>query len=158
MTADEVRRLLDYDAINGLLTWRVSFPRVKAGQEAGYLLERGYVGIRIGGREYKAHRVAWLHFYGVWPEGDIDHIDHDKTNNRICNLRDVSRSVNTQNKRRARSDSTTGFLGVSKNGSGFKAAIQVDGRRTTIGTFSTPEKAYEAYLVAKRQMHEGNTL
>lgn len=83
MTAEEVKALLDYDAAKGLLTWLVNYPRVKAGQEAGYLLKTGYVGIRIGGKEYKAHRVAWLHYHGEWPVGDIDHIDHDKTNNRI---------------------------------------------------------------------------
>ena len=158
MTACEVKALLDYDAINGLLIWRVNYPRVKAGQEAGYLLQRGYVGIRIGGCEYKAHRIAWLHYYGEWPKGDIDHIDHDKTNNRIGNLRDVSRMVNTQNKRKARADSTTGLLGVSRNGSGFKASIQINGKRKSLGTYRTPDEAYAAYLTTKRQTHEGNTL
>lgn len=66
--------------------------------------------------------------------------------------------MNTQNKKRARADSTTGLLGVSRNHGGFKAAIQINGKRKTLGTFKTPEKAYEAYLDAKREHHEGNTL
>jgi hypothetical protein len=63
-----------------------------------------------------------------------------------------------QNQRRARSDSSTGLLGVSKNGSGWRAEIRVDGKKINLGTHKTPELAHLAYVNAKRKHHEGCTL
>jgi hypothetical protein len=78
---------------------------------------------------YKAHRLAWAFVHGGFPDQHIDHINGDPSDNRLCNLRVADRSLNMQNQRHARSDSATGLLGVSKNGSGWRAEIRVDGKK-----------------------------
>ena len=157
MTAD-IFASLSYCPESGELRWIRSSPRTPAGTVAGCATNRGYISVRIRGREYKAHRVAWLLAYGDWPKGDIDHINGVKSDNRLLNLRDVSRSVNCQNKKTARRDSSTGVLGVTKSGRLFRALIQVNGRPVRLGSFATVQEASVAYLLAKRQFHEGNTI
>jgi hypothetical protein len=98
--------------------------------------------------------------WGWWPEGVMDHINGNRADNRWCNLRMVDYSINNQNKRRATSRNSLGILGVSpvaKNGK-FLAQIKYGGKQRRLGEFATPELAQAAYLAAKRQHHEGNTL
>jgi hypothetical protein len=116
------------------------------------------VRIGVGGRVYHAHRLAWLYVHGVWPAGDIDHINGDPLDNRLCNLRLVDRSVNMQNQRRARADSHLGVLGVSARGGRFRASIAVRGERFSLGTFDDVHAAQDAYVTAKRRLHEGCTI
>lgn len=106
-----------------------------------------------------AHRLAWLYVYGEWPNGDIDHIDGDRLNNRIANLRDVSRRVNLENQRRPKACNKSGFLGVKTfRDQRFQARIQVRGVQLHLGTFDTPHEAHAAYVAAKRNLHQGCTL
>ena len=149
ITQKRLKELIIYCSDTGLFT--------KNGKVAGTLDNRR---IRIGvdGAIYRAHRLAWLYIYGVWPSGDIDHIDGNPQNNSINNLRDVSRSVNMQNQRKARLDNKTGFLGVSKRGNRFSAAITTSSGSQWLGTFSNPEIAHSAYVNAKRKLHEGCTI
>jgi hypothetical protein len=107
---------------------------------------------------YLEHRVIWLWVTGEWPLHGIDHIDGVKDNNRWANLRDVSPSVNSQNTKRAKAGSSTGLLGVTRMGSRFQAKIMTRGKMAYLGTFATGQLAHEAYLAAKRELHEGNTL
>jgi len=81
-------------------------------------------------------------------------------NNRISNLRDVTRNTNMQNQRGPRADNTSGFLGVSfyRRLDKWEAGIYVAGRRRHIGVFTTAEEASAAYLAAKRELHAGCTL
>lgn len=106
------------------------------------------------------HRYIWLYVHGKWPDGVIDHIDGNAMNNRLDNLRDVSQHVNTQNNRKARSNNRSGFLGVhfDKNRNLYKAEITMAGKNRHLGRFNTPEEAHEAYLKAKRELHEGCTI
>jgi hypothetical protein len=161
LTAEKLRELLHYDPESGLFTRIVQRGyRFKSGEIAGRVNGRGYSDITISGRIFPAHRLVWLYFYGAWPTGEIDHIDGDRLNNRIKNLRDVSRSVNQQNQRLARSDNkSTGLLGVTRrHDKGFQVQIGINGRRRYIGTYATAELAHNAYLVAKRQLHQGCTI
>ncbi len=161
MTHDELTDRLAYNGDTGVFTWRVSpTPVVKAGSKSGAINSRGYIVIQFMGRSYQSHRLAWFYIYGKWPTGVVDHIDGDKTNNAIANLRDVSVSTNTQNQKKAMSTNKCGLLGVSwaKKQSRWVAQILAAEGKKHLGFFDTPELAHQAYLVAKRQLHEGCTI
>jgi hypothetical protein len=96
--------------------------------------------------------------HGAWPDGCIDHINGQKADNRISNLRKVTHAVNMQNQHRAARTSKTGLLGVSPNKTRFVANINVDGRRVYLGSFATAHDAHSAYLSAKRELHAGCVL
>ena len=161
-TAAEVSEFLRYEPDTGKLYWRVQIGKIKAGDEAGNAMNTGYMKIKFRGRQLLSHRVAWLLSTGMWPSGQIDHKNGDRKDNRLSNLRDVSISVNSQNKRSATPGSKSGFLGVSFHSKGvskpWNARIGHQGKTTSIGYFSTPEEAHEAYLAAKRRIHDGCTI
>lgn len=160
LTADRLRQLLRYEADIGVFTWAVNKRGAKQGAVAGCRDAYGYTVIRLDGILYKAHRLAWLYVQGEWPKEDIDHVDGDRQNNRADNLRDVSRSINNQNQRRAQSTNRSGYLGVSldKHGKLWEARIKGSGAQVMLGRFSTPELAHAAYIAAKREMHPGCTI
>jgi hypothetical protein len=160
LTAERLRELLHYDTETGIFTWIVSTSvRVQVGDIAGCKNNEGYLQIKIDKRNHRAHRLAWLHTFGSWPTGQIDHINGQRSDNRIANLRSVTHSVNQQNRKFAqRSNKSTGLMGVSRYGNGFRARIKLDGKSRNIGTFDTPELANAAYLSAKRDIHPGCTL
>lgn len=159
LTLEEVRELLDYDPSTGLLTWRKTRTgTARSGTVAGTTNQHGYVVVRIYQRHYQAHRLAWLLSTGSWPTQMIDHIDGTRTNNRISNLRDVSRRTNLENRHAAQVNNKTGLLGVSRRGSRWVANIKVDKKQHFLGLFDSPESAHSAYLAAKRAMHPGCTL
>lgn len=107
-----------------------------------------------------AHRLIWLMVHGVWPTGQINHIDGNKLNNLLSNLRDVSQATNMQNQRRAHSDNASGLLGVywHKRQCRFYSQIRVNKVLKHLGYFPNADLAHEAYLRAKRELHPGNTL
>ena len=155
----EARRLFTYDKGTGLFIRRVrSGMRGKVGLVAGKA-DQGYVRIRVLGRTFFAHRLAWAWHTGAEPTGEIDHINGDRSDNRIGNLRDVDRPTNRQNQRRAHTNNALGVQGVHQKPSGrYEARLRVDGKPIQIGTFTSPEDAYAAYVAAKRQCHEGCTV
>lgn len=159
LSVDRLRMLLSYNPETGVFTRRDDGPGVKAGDKAGWE-SKMHLQINLDGYRYAVHRLAWLYVYGVWPEQDIDHIDGDGKNNKISNLRDVDKSTNLQNQRKAKCNNKSGFLGVSQDRAKNKwlAFIDVNGKSTALGGYSTPELAHEAYVQAKRQFHKGNTL
>jgi hypothetical protein len=154
LTSEQVQDLLDYDFTTGVFTWRVDFGNRKSGAVAGSKDAHGYIVITINGRAYKAHRLAWLYCHGGWPEHSIDHINGVKDDNRIANLRDVEHPLNLLNVRRAYRTNKSGFLGVSRNGSGWRAEIRVAKKKRNLGTYDTPEQAHAAYLAAKNEILE----
>ena len=145
---------LSYCQETGLFRWLDDrFGHCEPGQIAGSRDSLGYVILNVQRRRLKAHRLAWRVVAGAWPSGVIDHINGDPSDNRICNLRDVTPVDNRQNQRRARSDSTTGVQGVHPRGRGFVVYLTANGRRRRVGSFPTTELAHAAYLQAKRQLH-----
>lgn len=146
------RQALTYDSEAGVFRW------VASGKKAGSPNAYGYQSIQFERRHYMAHRLAWLLTHGAWPVGVIDHLNGDRSDNRLVNLRDVSIKANLQNQRAAKCTSHLGVLGVSKNRAGFRARIRVADRQIGLGTFKTLEEASSAYLTAKRKLHAGNTL
>ena len=159
LTAEQLRQSLHYDAQSGLFT-RLSRTStcVQIGEIAGCKKPDGYVSIRLLGFGYMAHRLAWLYMTGAWPQDEIDHINGQRSDNRWGNLRSVSRSVNQQNLRTPNADNRAGFLGVSRDGSRWKARIKINGKQSHIGRFDTPQLAHAAYVAAKRTIHEGGTI
>ena len=156
---EECRHKFDYNPDTGVLTWKNPMPsRAKRGDRADTSISRGYRLAWAGGKRQKAHRIAWLMHYGVWPTGEIDHINCVKDDNRIVNLRDVDRFTNKQNIRKTLPKSISGVLGASRSGKRWIACLHIKGKRTYIGTFSTPQEAHEAYVKAKRIHHPGCTL
>ena len=154
LTAERLRAVLDYDRDSGVFTWRLRISRkIRVGSIAGNIMRNGYVQLMIDGRNYMAHRLAWLYVYGCWPQKVIDHIDGNPTNNRISNLRDVTQRENTENQRHPRSNNAVGLLGVCRNKHRWRATIQSCGRWRHLGTFDTPEEAHSAYLAAKAVLH-----
>jgi hypothetical protein len=160
LTAQRLRELLHYDPATGVFTRNTSSgTRWKAGQIAGSVTE-GYWAIRVDGRLYKSHRLAWLYVYGHWPFEQIDHIDGNCSNNAISNLRDVSNAANQQNLHGAHRDSASGLLGVffHKERSLWVAKICVNGKPLHLGRFTSAEEAHHAYIAAKRKYHASSTL
>lgn len=115
----------------------------------------GYVYIKIDGKSYMAHRLAWLDVNGEWPEVFVDHINGDRSDNRLINLRAATRELNAQNQRVAQKHNKLGILGVSPYGEKYYACIRVNGKTKYLGLHETPEVAHQAYLEAKRKYHEG---
>lgn len=158
LTAERLRELFHYDPETGVFTRLVDAGRIRAGSIAGCEDNNGYLLIMIDYRQHKAHRLAWLYVHGVLPANQIDHIDGNPANNRIDNLRDVTAAVNQQNRKRAQTNNKLGFLGVTRSGNKFEAAIRLNKKVRHLGTFKTPEDAHQAYLGAKRRLHPAGTL
>ena len=159
LTVETLRTLLDYEPETGIFRWRVQPSRsVKAGAVAGSVNSLGYILIRVNGTNFAAHRLAWLYTHRVMPTHDIDHINGDKRDNRIANLRDVSQSMNQQNQTRPQKRGTSGYRGVSwhKRAKRWWARIKINGRNKHLGYFSNPEDANAAYLAAKLRFHPGD--
>jgi hypothetical protein len=162
-TADFVRSILDYDPETGVFRWK-SRPecsdlrnslwtgRIAGTKVCGYI----QIAIYVGGRTVSiyAHRLAWLYVYGAWPEQHVDHIDRDKTNNRIANLRAATVAENARN-RRKRSDNKTGFTGVAfrANRNKWEGRITLNGKTVWRHTFDTAIEANAARMAALPRFH-----
>jgi len=107
----------------------------------------GYPQIYTCGRQYLAHRLAWLLTHGEWPAAEIDHCGLDKSDTRMSALREATRGQNQGNVR-VRRDNLSGFKGVARHGAGWRARIRMDGALKHLGVFSTPEAANRAYAAA----------
>jgi len=143
----DVLAALDYDVLTGLFTHK------RSGLSAGFAAPRGYWYLQIKGRKFLAHRLAWLFVHGAWP-GELDHIDGDRRNNKLSNLRECDRSQNCMN-RKASSRNLSGFKGVSFNerAKAYRARIHVNGRDKFLGHYSTPEQAHAVYEAAAKRYY-----
>lgn len=161
LEAARLRECIHYDPETGAFTRKVRLAhRHQVGDDATHPMSNGYMRVAIDSQRYLAHRIAWLYVHGEWPKNHIDHINGNRADNRLANLRDVSRSINQQNRRKPDSDNQSGLLGAHYHGQNrnWVARVRVNGRAKHIGSFPTPELAHEAYVEAKRRLHEGCTI
>lgn len=165
-----LRQLLDYDAATGALTWRhrsVAIA-VELGQSVDHLdawnaqyagkvgftasTYKGYRASTISGAHIRAHRAAWAVHYGAWPDGMLDHINGDKADNRIANLRIVDDVENGRNYPKSRRNKS-GQTGVrwNKTKGKWRARITVEGRVIELGDFVVFDDAVSARKAAERR-------
>lgn len=151
---DPIRDSLDYDPETGLFIWTAVRRGVKRGQIAGSRHSSGYISIMIEKKNYLAHRLAWYFVYGVLPKSFVDHIDRNKTNNRIANLRLASSAQNLSNKPKSASN-TSGVKGVSwdLHKKRWVAAISVGNKSIFLGRFYCKHAARHAYCAAARRYY-----
>ena len=152
LTAEYLRSILNYDPETGIFTWKASVANsVKVGDVAGYSNGNGYLRLRLQSRLYQAHRLAWLYVYGEWPKLDIDHINRNRSDNRISNLREVTNKQNMQNKSK-RSDNTSGHPGVVwyKRSAKWQAQIMHNYKTIHLGYFTDREDAIAARKAAEK--------
>jgi hypothetical protein len=156
LTQQALKEIITYDHETGIFRW-INMRRGWAdlsGKKAGYKEVKGYIVIQINEFQYKAHRLAWLYFYGAWPSNQIDHINGDKTNNQICNLREATTIENCRNTG-AKSTNTSGFKGVfyikQRAKRPWQASVCIKGKMIYLGSFSTAEEASLAYEAAAKE-------
>lgn len=151
LTADFVKKILDYNPETGVFTWK---PRTDgkwfwrwntryAGKAAGTIHYTGYIKIQIGKRmHYNAHVLAWLYMTGEWRPGEVDHRHGVRDDNRFAQLRLSDNSLNAFNKA-MQSNNTSGFVGVTwnKQQNAWHARITLYGRSKHIGFFKSAEEA-----------------
>ena len=148
ITAEELRKQLDYDPATGVFTRRISNNfRYKIGDVAGSYDKDGYIRIQVQGRLYIAHRLAWLYVHGAWPPAQIDHINGVRDDNRIANLREATNTDNCRNAKKRR-NTRCALKGVYMEGKRFCASICVHGKSMRLGLYDTEEEAHAAYVAA----------
>ena len=156
ITPERLRELLRYEPQTGLFWWLIrTSNRVNMGKPAGSFDRYGYRCIRIDRRDYRAHRLAWLHVYGAWPSDCLDHINGERSDNRIGNLREATNSENQHNRGKS-SNNTSGFKGVTWHASESKwqAQIGINGKIKYLGKFTCKHAAHAAYCDAATQHHK----
>ena len=159
LTLERLKELLEYDPETGVFRWLIKSGSKSAGSIAGTSHKDGCCfRIMIDRKCYRSHILAWFYMTGEWPPSEIDHRNTIGTDNRWKNIRLSDRYKNMQNQRRAHRNSKTGLLGVHKCGGKYRARILYNGNDKSLGLHNSPQKAYEAYLSAKRKLHQGNTL
>ncbi len=148
MTAERLRQLLRYDQGTGVFTWLVRLgSQARVGSVAGTIYKNGRRYITIERKRYFAHRLAWLYVHGSWPAEQIDHVNLDRDDNRIINLREATSKQNSGNKPVLRSN-RLGIKGVCLKNNKYRARIRVDGVLIHLGYFASPEDASAAYASA----------
>lgn len=164
LTAEYVRECLDYDPDTGLLkwkkrpvehfksdrNWKMWNTRFSDKNTGSFVNKKGYMNIKLNGTTYRTHRIVWLIVHGEWPKDHIDHIDGDRINNKIENLRDVPNSENHKNMAMMYIN-TSGHSGVSFRGKNWIARISVNGKEKHLGVFKTIDEAIKARKAAEKE-------
>lgn len=150
----KLRDLFIYDPDTGILTNRVARHVAKVGERAGCVNYEGYRSIKIFGRKYMSSHVIWAYVTGAWPVSEMDHINLQRGDDRLVNLREATREQNCANKGSFFKANSFGFRGVKKAGSKFIAVICAGQKEICVGRYETAEFAALAYDVAAKRMHK----
>ena len=151
LTQALVQKFFEYDPISGELTRRLPTSNNYAGEVVGALKNTGYLSVGFGDKEYLVHRLIWLYMKGCLPD-QVDHINHNRLDNRWCNLREVNNTDNTKNTSISR-NSTTKINGVSfmKARNKYRATVMVNRKQIHLGLFEDINDAIKARKVADVQ-------
>lgn len=151
LSQERLKELLSYNPEIGEFRWTKARRGVVVGALCGRISKgSGYRDIGIDCVLYRSHRLAFLYMLGRWPEGDVDHINRDRADNRWCNLREATRSQNSANVAIGLHRNTSGLVGVvwDKARQKWRAQIRISGRKTNLGRFDAKEDAVRAYNAA----------
>lgn len=159
ITQEKLFELMSYNPDSGIFIWKHRENVGKewnsrcAGKASGTLSSIGYVFLTINGKKYYAHRMAWLYVHGFFPIVDIDHINMNRSDNRICNLRLATKSENMWNTQK-RVRNTSGYKGVGFNKlvGKWEAKIMRHRKRIFFGYHETPEQAAAAIAAGVREL------
>ena len=147
-----LRQVFVYDGDTGLVYWKI--PRkngVVAGGIAGSVdSSSGYARLCFRRKAYKTHRIAWALAYGEWPVMDIDHINGNRADNRLKNLRVASRTENIRSMKKRKNSACMlkGATPYKNRNDKFVAQIRIDGRQRKLGVFTSQQSAHDAYCAA----------
>jgi hypothetical protein len=153
---DLLRSILRYDAKVGKFYWLVDWqkPRAMIGCEAGSVVGE-YHRISINYNKYLTHRLAWFYVHGVWPKDQIDHINGNKTDNKIANLRCADSSENQSNTAPRKAKKSKWPKGVSfyPDRGLWRSGIKKNGKSYFLGHYDCPAAAHLAYVIAADEHH-----
>lgn len=142
-----IKDYVHYDGETGIISWKIGRGRAVAGAATGNMCTNGYMMFQVvvGGKRYKtlSHRYAWYYIYGYWPK-EIDHIDRDRSNNAISNLREFDRARNVARKITKDRSNPRGVTYCPQINSENPYMAQCGGKY--LGCFKTKKEAYERYL------------
>jgi len=148
---EAIKQAFFYDPETGIITWRQARSGIRVGQQAGSLSRAdGYIAIMLNRLTYSASTIAWVFITGDFPAGQLDHIDHIRSNDKAINLRLASQHENLKNRTR-QSNNVTGITGVhlDRSKGKYRAQIGVDGKHVYLGTFADIEDAIAARKAAE---------
>lgn len=157
LTQLELKSKLLYNEETGLFIWKAGGKGIPKNKKvAGSYEKNRYHQIGINGRLYYGHRLAWLYMFGKFPANEIDHVNGNKHDNRIVNLRDVSTFINGHNRHKANKNNlSTGMLGArldTRDGR-YYAGIMINRKNISLGGFKTASEAHSAYLTASMKIN-----
>ncbi len=155
ITQERLKELLHYDPDTGVFLWiKKNSRKISIGKVAGHIDKQGYWVIGIDKKQFFAHRLAWLYVFGEFPNGLIDHMNRNKTDNRIHNLRVATNSENGQN-HKIQKNNTSGITGVfwCKKAKKWRARVKINKKYKNLGSFHTMEEAKEARKVAEKEFY-----
>lgn len=158
LTLEDLRQTLEYDPSTGIFVWKwrddvgLQWNRKNAGKVAGHISVKGHIHLMVRRNRYYAHRLAWLYVTGEYPSDDIDHINGDKSDNRIVNLRPATRTENNYN-RKTQKNNKTGVKGVYPHKDRYRSQLVIDGKAVHLGVFQTIEEARKVYMEAAKKYH-----
>lgn len=163
LTFERAYELFEFFPDTGeILRKTASRGRRNAGKPAGWVSGTGYRMVSIDGESILVHRLCWFMVHGLWPDGEIDHKNHIRLDNRISNLRDVTHQQNSQNTRAVKSGKKHGATLAGANWDTYsgrwKSSICVQGKHKHLGRFDSEHEAHAAYVDAKRKLHEGSLI
>lgn len=158
LTQEKLKELVRYNELTGKFYWNYDSKHHNTGEVADRIhSKRGYKRARVCllGKQYASERLVFLYMTGQWPVNMVDHVNHETSDNRFCNLRDVSNQENQFNQIKPHRGAKTKYLGVSffARTNRYQARISIDKKQTHLGYFDTPELAWEAYKTAKAKYH-----